>query len=99
MPRTATMQPQEVCSDLFLTERDLAALLSVKRQTLAAWRCRGGGPPFTRVGAAIRYQRIALATWLAGRTGTSNAQLDTAVSRKTRPQRIPAGYAVKAGMR
>lgn len=33
-----------------------AAILDVKKSTMEAWRCRGGGPLFVRYGRAIRYR-------------------------------------------
>lgn len=63
--------------DEFLTAAELAILLHLKEQSLAAMRVRGGGPPFTRVGRAVRYSRSAVAAWLAARTATSTAQLAT----------------------
>ena len=33
-----------------------AKILDVKKSTMEAWRCRGGGPPFVRYGRAIRYR-------------------------------------------
>jgi excisionase family DNA binding protein len=33
-----------------------AAILDVKKSTMEAWRCRGGGPQFVRYGRAIRYR-------------------------------------------
>jgi Helix-turn-helix domain len=35
--------------------------------TLHTWRSRGGGPPFLKLGAAVRYQRRTLFEWLARR--------------------------------
>ena len=33
--------------------------------TLATWRCRGGGPTFMKLGAAVRYRRRTVLKWLA----------------------------------
>ena len=67
-------------TDEYMTPAQLAALTGMRLQTLAAWRCRGGGPPFTRLGSAIRYSRTAVNDWLASRTGNSTAQLDAALA-------------------
>lgn len=37
-------------------DKQLAKRLSVADQTPRAWRLRGGGPPFVRLGRRIRYQ-------------------------------------------
>jgi excisionase family DNA binding protein len=38
-----------------LTEREVAALLGLSVATLRAWRHRGRGPRFLRLGRAVRY--------------------------------------------
>lgn len=60
-------------SDLLTTER-AAAFLAVSPATLVTWRCtRRVRVPFLRVGRAIRYDRQALARWLASRAEDSVA--------------------------
>lgn len=39
-----------------LRTEQAAIILDVKKSTLEAWRCRGGGPPFVKYGRAIRYR-------------------------------------------
>jgi predicted DNA-binding transcriptional regulator AlpA len=62
----------------FLTEEQLAAEWGVRPQTLAAMRCRGGGPPYVKVGRLVRYRRDAVERWEASRTGSSTSQLSAA---------------------
>ena len=50
-----------------LNERQTAALLGCSRQTLARWRMAGKGPPFSRLGAMIRYEREIVLEWIAER--------------------------------
>ena len=38
-----------------LTDIELSRLLKVSRQTLITWRGMGKGPPFFRLGRAVRY--------------------------------------------
>ena len=38
-----------------MTTRDTAIYLSVSEAALKAWRLRGGGPPWIKVGHAVRY--------------------------------------------
>ncbi|MEA1835180.1 helix-turn-helix domain-containing protein [Methylobacterium durans] len=64
------MAHQETGAERLLTEAEVADRLSVKRQTLQAWRARGHGPGFIKVGAAVRYSSAAVAAWLATRTVT-----------------------------
>lgn len=39
-----------------LTTEQAAEKLTLKRQTLEAWRVRGGGPKFLKIGRAVRYR-------------------------------------------
>lgn len=39
----------------FLSTHELAAILGIRRDTLAHWRCEGRGPKFMRVGRTVRY--------------------------------------------
>lgn len=40
-----------------LTETQAARILRVSPRTLQGWRHRGGGPPYVKLGAAVRYRR------------------------------------------
>jgi hypothetical protein len=54
--------------DSLLPEREASQLLSVSIRTLQAWRFRRVGPPFVRLGRAIRYARRALIEWINANT-------------------------------
>jgi hypothetical protein len=54
--------------DELLTEVAAAKQLTLSIRTLQAWRCRGEGPPFVRVGRAIRYELTAIRDWLKSNT-------------------------------
>ncbi|KCZ57424.1 helix-turn-helix transcriptional regulator [Hyphomonas chukchiensis] len=43
----------------------VARLTGVPACTLATWRCRGGGPPYMKLGSAVRYRRRTVLKWLA----------------------------------
>lgn len=43
----------------------VSRLTGVPVCTLATWRCRGGGPPFLKLGTAVRYRRRTVFRWLA----------------------------------
>ena len=43
----------------------VSRLTGVPVCTLAPWRCRGGGPPFLKLGSAVRYRRRTVLRWLA----------------------------------
>ena len=47
-----------------LLPAEAAHFLSISPRTLEAWRLRGGGPPFTKIGArAVRYRRGDVVAW------------------------------------
>ena len=46
-----------------LTETALADRLAVSKRTLQKWRANGEGPPFMRLGGAIRYNVEDVERW------------------------------------
>lgn len=55
------------------TEREAAAYLNVSTRTLQAWRVRGGGPEYVKLGNAVRYDREALDRYISARTRANTA--------------------------
>jgi excisionase family DNA binding protein len=55
---------------ILLTEQQAAQVLTVKEKTLQAWRVRGGGPKFVKLGRCVRYRREDLDKFLDERTMT-----------------------------
>jgi predicted ATPase len=53
-----------------LSEGQAAVVLTVKIKTLQAWRGRGGGPKFVKVGRLVRYRQEDLEQFLSERTFT-----------------------------
>ncbi len=51
----------------FLDSNQAATYLGLKRTTLEAWRCRGDGPKFAKLGRAVRYRQSDLDTWIESR--------------------------------
>ena len=47
-----------------MSEQEAADLLCISFRTLQAWRVRGGGPRFCKVGRAVRYRLSDLDVWL-----------------------------------
>lgn len=45
----------------------------IKVRTLANWRTSGNGPPFTKIGGAVLYNREKLEQWEDTRTVTSTS--------------------------
>jgi len=58
------------------TTEETARFLRVKQQTLEAWRLRGTGPAFLKLGRRVVYRREALERFMAERErrSTSDAQ-------------------------
>jgi predicted DNA-binding transcriptional regulator AlpA len=57
--------------DAALNENQAAEFLGVSVRTLQAWRVRGGGPPYVKIGRSVRYQRRALIAFQQEHTVTS----------------------------
>ena len=55
-------------SDRLLTETQAADFLSVTIRALQAWRQRGGGPRFAKIGRLVRYRMADLTAWLDANT-------------------------------
>ena len=55
------------------TEKEAAAYLNVSPRTLQAWRLRGGGPAYVKLGNAVRYDRDALDRFITERTRANTA--------------------------
>ncbi len=54
-----------------VNEDGAAAILAIKPQTLASWRCRGvNSLPFVKIGRAVRYRVSDLEAWMEKRTAT-----------------------------
>lgn len=48
----------------WLTPTEAAAYLKAKVKTLAAWRLKGKGPDYCKVGGLVRYNKATLDQWL-----------------------------------
>lgn len=69
-----TLKPVPTVEHL-LTTTQAAHYLGISPDTLATWRVRiSDGPPFVRVGRAIRYRHADLAEWIAGRRRRSTSE-------------------------
>lgn len=59
------------------TEKDVATFLRLSSSTLRRWRCLRYGPPYIRVGSAIRYRPDEVQAWADKRTEVSTAASPT----------------------
>lgn len=57
-----------------LTPKEAARLLKVSTSFLAKARMRGDGPPFIKVGRAVRYSEAALIQWMKSRNRQSTSE-------------------------
>ncbi len=58
----------------YLTPAEAGRFIGAATQTLARWRCEGGGPDFIRVGRKIMYGRDDLIGWMSARRVSSTSQ-------------------------
>jgi hypothetical protein len=56
-----------VLDEPLLPEDEAARILKVKKQTPAAWRSRGQGPAYVKVGRLVFYRPSHLREWLESR--------------------------------
>ena len=59
---------------ILFTPKEVARLLKVSLSWLAKARMRGDGPPFIKIGRAIRYPEPALIHWMKGRHRLSTSE-------------------------
>jgi hypothetical protein len=61
--------PQAGSPQVWFAPFEAASYLRLEVQTLANYRCRGGGPRFSRRGRVVRYRRADLDNWMNGKDG------------------------------
>jgi len=58
-----------------LSEKQAADFLGLSPRALQAWRTKGGGPPYLRIGhRTVRYSQTDLEAWLENRRFENTAQ-------------------------
>jgi predicted DNA-binding transcriptional regulator AlpA len=72
------MHSTSVATDLdpALNETQAAEFLGVSVRTLQAWRVRGGGPRYCKIGRAVRYRRCELVSFQEAHTVGSTSEAD-----------------------
>lgn len=70
------MQATSITADLdaALNENQAADFLGVSVRTLQAWRVRGGGPRYCKIGRSVRYQRRELVKFQQEHTVSSTTE-------------------------
>jgi excisionase family DNA binding protein len=61
--------------ETYFRPREAADYLRSSESTLAKKRLSGEGPPFVRIGRAIRYRRSDLDSWMAASIRTSTSEV------------------------
>lgn len=76
---TAMMLNTPLPSDpgALLNTRQAADRLSLTVHALERWRVKGGGPPYAKLGSAVRYRIADLDAWIAANTGRSTSEFET----------------------
>ena len=67
-------KPLASAISVLLTGADTAQILKVSLSWLAKARMRGDGPPFIKIGRAIRYSEAALQQWMKSRQRLSTSE-------------------------
>lgn len=60
--------------DLLYSEDVVARHLTCKVKTLQAWRTRGGGVPFLKIGRLVRYRGRDVKSWMEGQLRSSTSE-------------------------
>jgi len=68
--------PDQLQQRQLLTTEQAAEFLNRPVRTLEDWRYRGGGPPFVKMGRAVRYRPSDLEEWVDTRTVESTSEAD-----------------------
>ena len=59
----------------FLDSDQAAEYLGLKRTTLEAWRCRGDGPRFVKMGRLVKYRHADLEAFIESRTRDNTSEV------------------------
>lgn len=64
-----------------VAENEAAEHLGLSKRTLQKWRVTGGGPPYSKLGTAVRYDLADLDAYLAARRRESTSDTGEACER------------------
>lgn len=71
----STRRPSDDVAPEYLDPRSVSEFLGgVSTKTLSNWRVSGFGPPFVKIGRAVRYPLDDLRRWLRARTVRNTAE-------------------------
>ncbi|QGM99649.1 helix-turn-helix transcriptional regulator [Methylocystis parvus] len=60
-------------AERLVDEAGAAEILQISARTLQAWRMKGGGPRYVRVGRSVRYSINDLNSWIEARKASSTS--------------------------
>ena len=60
-------KPRQESERSLLDSNEAAEYLGLRRTTLEAWRCRGGGPRFVKLSRLVKYRRADLDAFIESR--------------------------------
>jgi hypothetical protein len=73
-------EERALLKEMWLTTKELAAILRLAVNTLEQWRVRGQGPPFHYLGRVVRYFWPEVLDWICKKLGskmpTTKAEMD-----------------------
>lgn len=58
----------------FFDTKQAAGYLGLKRTTLEAWRCRGGGPKFVKLGRLVKYRQSDLDDFIKAQVRSNTSE-------------------------
>jgi predicted DNA-binding transcriptional regulator AlpA len=74
----AAISPAALHTDNFIDAHQLADWLGVSEGWLRVLRVKGGGPPYRKIGAAVRYRVGDVLAWTESRSATSTSDAPVA---------------------
>ena len=69
----ASSTTQASYNQSILTPKQAAAMLNLSTSWLAKQRLKGGGPPYIKMGGAVRYNASILQEWMRGKQRLSTS--------------------------
>jgi predicted DNA-binding transcriptional regulator AlpA len=73
MPSQSGASTKPIISEQLLTPKQAAAFLNLSTSWLAKQRLTGGGPPYIKMGGAVRYSASVLQEWMRGKQRLSTS--------------------------
>lgn len=72
--KKVVLQAIRLEDDLLYSEDMVVRHLTCKVKTLQAWRTRGGGPSFIKIGRLVRYRGSDVKAWMERRVRNSTSE-------------------------